>query len=256
MGANRIGMVVTSAAGSAVGYAEKCVRSVARQSTGYGWSGAGRELHHWFSASDPETYADALTAGREERADLYVERVGGPSLGRLVPYWRGLEPSTIVIWLDGDDSLTHAHVVERVAQFYEHVDPPGVWLTYGSFVRDDGALDYQVAPQFGRRYLQAPRASSFRATHLRTFRAGLLQAVPEQHLRDERGEYYNAAPDVAVMTSLLELAGERYFVSTDALCVWNYEHAARGPEAVQRQRADVLSIGRHRPLEPLTERPW
>jgi hypothetical protein len=247
-------IVVTSAAGNAVGYAAKCVRSVARQTTGYGPSGEGRSLHHWFSASDPATCEDALQAGAEEKAELYAENAEGGSLERLVPLWRSLAPETVVVWLDGDDTLTGPHVVERVARFYELSDD--VWLTYGSFIRDDGAADYQVAPQFGRRYLQAPRSSSFRATHLRTFRAGLFQHVPEHHLRAEHGFYYNAAPDVAVMTSMLELAAERYFVATDPLCVWNYEHAARGPEAVQRQRADVLSIGKHRPLEPLKDRPW
>jgi hypothetical protein len=58
------------------------------------------------------------------------------------------------------------------------------------------------------------------------------------------------------MVSLLELAGERYLVSTDVLCRYNYAHAAKSALAIGAQRRDVYEIGNHAPLSRLEARPW
>ena len=251
-------LVVTSTAGNAVDYAARCIRSVSNQRTDYDRRGEGRRVGHWYSSSDEATHLEAIATARESSADCECTLDPGLSpLERLIPMWLELDAADVVIWLDGDDELAEG-AIERVARFHELDD---VWLTYGSFVRDDGQIDYQVSPVFGRRYRMPPRSSSFRATHLRTFRAGLFHELCErggirEHLRDDAGELFKAAPDVAVMVALLELAGERYFVATDVLCRYNYAHAAKGVDAVHRQRMDVEQLGRRRPLERLEERPW
>lgn len=250
-------LVVTSTAGGAVGYAARCVLSVSNQITGYDAHGEGYQVAHWFSSSDAATHLDVVHTARESKADVTAELAKGSDspLSRLVPMWDLLAPDDVVIWLDGDDELTPG-AIERVARFHE-LD--GVWLTYGSFERDDGWPDYHVSPVFGRRYREPPRSSAFRATHLRTFRAGLVQALlgsASEYLLDERGDFFKASPDVAVMVSLLELAGERYFVSTDVLCRYNYAHAAKSALAIGAQRRDVFEIGQRKPLPRLPERPW
>ena len=248
-------LVVTSTAGRAVGYAARCVQSVARQLTGYDRNGEGHKLAHWFSSSDNATHLDAENASWERFRGTLAAGSDSP-LERLVPMWLSLAPDDVVVWLDGDDELAHDGVIERVAAFHELQD---VWMTYGSFVRDDGILDYVWLPVYGRRYELPPRSSPFRATHLRTFRAGLFHALHEQspgHLRDQRGEYFKAAPDVAVMVALLELAGERYSVATDVLCRYNYRHSARSPGDIGTQRRDVDQISRLPALDPLAAQPW
>lgn len=245
-------LIVTSTAGNAVGFAAACVRSVQQQVTGYDARGEGRQLLHWYSSSDEATDTDARS-GLALNGHAILNLAKGSPLDRLVPFWRSLDPADVVIWLDGDDGLAHELVAERVACFHELDD---VWLTYGSFVRDDGVLDYHWVPVFGRRYEAPPRSTRFRATHLRTFRAGLFHEVPDGHLRNGLGEYFAASPDVAVMTALLELAGERYLVTTDVLCRYNYAHSARDAGAIGAQARDVHELGRLEPLKPLLLRPW
>jgi hypothetical protein len=226
------------------------VRSVSQQVTGYDARGEGRQVVHWYSASDEATANDARSV--EHLRPWSVNMITGSPLERLVPFWLSLDPADVVIWLDGDDELEPG-AVERVARFHEFED---VWLTYGSFVRDDGVPDFAWVPCYGRRYEGPPRSSRFRATHLRTFRAGLFASMAPDCLRDPRGEYFAASPDVAVMTALLELAGPRYLVSTDVLCRYNYAHSARDAGSIGAQMRDVADIGKIPPLKPLPARPW
>lgn len=238
-------IVVTSTAANAVGYAGKCVASVERaaQKLGIDWV-----VRHLFATPDAETAKDAATRGAEvyERNALAIQNCSF--------LWRSLAPETIVVWLDGDDELT-PDALERVALLYERSD---VWLTYGSFVRSDRIVDWMVHNEFGRRYLGAPRLERWRASHLKTFRAGLVQAVPPGYL-EVAGKPVTHAIDHAVMLSLLELAGQRYAVSTDVNCIYNVGHSAsvRDPRETEAREREALGWLRAlQPLDPLEQRPW
>ena len=49
----------------------------------------------------------------------------------------------------------------------------------------------------------------FGISHLRVFYAKLLLQVKDEDLRDEKGEYYRAANDVAIYMPMMEMAAER-----------------------------------------------
>jgi hypothetical protein len=231
-------LVVTSTAANAVGLAGKCVASVARELSRLGpeW----RVKEHWFVAADEATANDARGQGAivQHRAALAIQNC------RYL--WAALEPSTIVVWLDGDDELAPG-ALERVAALYSQ---PEVWLTYGSFQRSDRIVDWMWHGAFGRRYLGAPRLEVWRASHLKTFRAGLANAVPASYL-EVAGLPVTHAIDHAVMVPMLELAGERYAVSTDVNCIYNVQHSAAATFPDLTRLQEHTALGWLRNLQPL-----
>lgn len=254
-------IVVVSTSKDAVGYAGRCVASVARQ----GRNVRDHTVWHFYAASDGPTADDARAAAPADSRRLIVTVDPGPALGKARRLWAPLGPDVIVVWLDGDDELVDG-ALERVALLYERQD---VWLTYGSYVLDDGRPDWTTHSHFGRRYVGAPRREVWRASHLKTFRAGLVNRIPLSYLerpgvpppgvRDECGErFYTRALDHVVMLPALELAGQRYAVSSDVNCIYHLKHSGvRTDPTVARDEVELVREIRSRPaLEPLTDRPW
>jgi hypothetical protein len=242
-------IVVTSTAKNAVGSAGRCAQSVREAAR----RAQKHAVRHVFYAVDEATAEDAKRGAGAE-LELRFEPTA-PQLENLLAVWRECDPSDICVHLDGDDWLTPDALV-RVGHMYERSD---VWLTYGSFVRDDGVLDWLWHHHFGRRYTGPPRLEPWRASHLKTFRAGLVQKIPESYLRRPSGELYASCLDLVVMCSLLEMAGERYLVSTDVNAVYNYTHshqAVAGGAAPPDMLIDSPEIMARAPLERLPERPW
>jgi hypothetical protein len=109
----------------------------------------------------------------------------------------------IVIELDGDDFLLNSDVVGDIRKIY--LDKK-VWLTNGSFMYSNGDIGFsqKCNPNTARK-------DPFRFSHLRTWKSFLWKATPKDYLRDDNGEYFKSAADVAYTLSLLELAGEENY---------------------------------------------
>ena len=114
-------------------WVERCLQSVFSQKN-----------HHWTL-----TYInDASTDGTGRAAEDFAKRCGMQSkctfihnetnrgaLANLYDVISQCPPKKVVVLLDGDDELTHAHVLDRVAREYTRRD---AWLTYGSYVQWPG----------------------------------------------------------------------------------------------------------------------
>ena len=55
------------------------------------------------------------------------------------------------------------------------------------------------------------RKDVFVFSHLRTWKTFLWKSIPKNYLKDDDGEYFKSAADVAYTFSLLELAGEENY---------------------------------------------
>jgi glycosyltransferase involved in cell wall biosynthesis len=122
----------------------------------------------------------------------------------------------IVIELDGDDFLLNSDVVGDIRKIY--LDKK-VWLTNGSFMYSNGDIGFsqKCNPNTARK-------DPFRFSHLRTWKSFLWKATPKDYLRDDNGEYFKSAADVAYTLSLLELAGEEnYRFLSNLYYVYNAE---------------------------------
>ena len=137
-------------------------------------------------------------------------------LGNMVAGIRAIatDPEDVVVTVDGDDWLRHRRVLERLARVYADDQ---VWLTYGSHQRWKPRLLHRIGWTV-RRGIAAPyapevhearsyRTAPYVASHLRTFRRFLFDAIREEDLRDADGAYYRVAGDVAHMIPMLEMAG-------------------------------------------------
>jgi len=109
----------------------------------------------------------------------------------------------IVIELDGDDFLLNTDVVSDIRTIYSDGQ---VWLTNGSFMYTNGNSGFS-----SKCNPDTVRKDVFRFSHLRTWKTFLWKSIPKNYLKDDNGEYFKSAADVAYSFSLLELAGEENY---------------------------------------------
>jgi hypothetical protein len=131
----------------------------------------------------------------------------------------GLPSDRIVACLDGDDWLAHDRALARVQAIYD--DKPDTLVTYGQF-----SLAWPFGPTPGCSDHRAPpRRDVWRASHLKTFRAGMFQRIKKQDLFFE-GAFMTHTCDLAVMIPILEMAGpDRTFFNREVICIYNTDHA-------------------------------
>lgn len=229
-------------------WARHCIYSVERQTYPYRW-------HTYFAADRvTEQIANATYAGGAH--GLYVCYSPKTVVENVFTFWRSLPPSTVIVWVDGDDWLLHPRVLAELATVYRKLDP---WLTYGSF-RCTSPAPWSMQ-NFGKRYGSVPpRQDAWRASHLKTFRAGLVQQVKEEDLRRKDGSWTEYVTDQVFMLPMLEMAGERYEVIGDDLLVYNLNNAFMTVNKDQKKAdAEYAELVRIRSLPPyarLEKRPW
>ncbi len=145
-----------------------------------------------------------------------ADQLGGACLENVYHYVHDLSPSTIVLWIDGDDYLAHSHVVDVVDQYYRR----GAWMTWGQFITYNGAKRW-IGHCRDAKNRRMCRKDAWYASHLKTFRAGLFQKIKRQDLFFE-GAWNPECCDCVVMWPLLELSDDRGRFIKDVLYVYNY----------------------------------
>lgn len=118
-------------------------------------------------------------------------------LENIYDVMHSLPPEQVVAILDGDDMLANRHALSVVAREHE----AGAWVTYGSFRFFNGQKGF-ASPYETANYRQEP----WRATHLKTTRAGLFQRIKKEDLFYD-GDWVKIADDHAFMFPMLEMAG-------------------------------------------------
>ena len=208
----------------------RCIRSVREQSF-------GRKRHVYFLADatgdDLAGYDHLAYAALEFREGVYP---AASPLANLWPLWQSLPDDEVVVWLDGDDYLATELALDTVAR----VHAAGALVTYGQFVWGDGSLGF-AAPVGND-----PRREPWRATHLRTFRAGLVKHLREEDLKMPDGAW-TIVTDQPVMLPLLELAGPHARFIENVLCVYSVpdlrtDLTRHDPAYVRRQHAEVARV--------------
>lgn len=238
----------------------RCVRSMQRQTV------KGFRCTIVDDASPDGTFekAQAVVAG-DERFTLTRNDTNRGALGNRVAMVRGAgDPDEVCIIVDGDDWLMHDRVLERLAAVYAD---PDVWITYGSHQRWKNKLLHRLGWTV-RRGIAAPypedvasrrayRSHTFLASHLRTFKRFLFDAIRDEDLRDADGHYYRRAGDVAHMVPMLEMAGPEHVRYLDELLyVYNNSNPISEHRIDAETQVDTAGeIAAKPPYEPLTGRP-
>jgi tetratricopeptide (TPR) repeat protein len=216
-------ITVTSTGYKAAKWAPKCLASVMSQTV---------DGRHVYVSADVETLREA-----RPWAPWIVDGRGRGLLENLLPIWRSLPDDEVIVWLDGDDWLAHDRALEIVAAAHQ----AGALATYGSYITDRGDLGC-CAPVSGD-----VRTGPWRTSHLKTFRAGLVNRIRDEDLRRADGAYLDLAIDQAVMLPIVEMAAERAVYVPQVLCVYNTAHSFEvnaSPEERAREAAEVARIRR------------
>jgi len=115
-----------------------------------------------------------------------------------------LEEDEICIEVDGDDYLPHSKVFENIFEIYKNSD---VWMTSGSFKYHDNRPGFARPPMT----FENIRRQSFTLSHLRTWKKWLWNKIELKDLKDDDGNYYSVAGDLAFMFPMFEMSGEKHY---------------------------------------------
>jgi len=124
----------------------------------------------------------------------------------------------IIVTVDGDDYLANDNVLNCLNEVYQD----DIWLTYGSFLPLSGKYKNTCQPfshimtpcEAGYLVKTSVTPETYRksglwvTSHLRTFRRWLWDEIDGKDLRDEDGEYFKFAWDLAFMYPMIEMAGD------------------------------------------------
>ena len=158
-------------------------------------------------------------------------------------------PEDIIVIVDGDDWLKHDRVLNQLEEVYASGD---VWLTYGSHQDFKNTWKHQLGLKvkrgIAREYPQCVQTARlfryhrFLASHLRTYKRFLWDAIDDRDLRQENGEYYSASGDFAAMIPMLEMAGaERIRYIKELLYVYNCSNPGSMHKEKKSHEAQTLN---------------
>ena len=129
--------------------------------------------------------------------------------------WRAIDGNEICVEVDGDDWLPNSGVLSRINEVYQD---ESVWMTSGSFKYHDGRHGFANPPTSSRDV----RKQVFTLSHLRTWKAWLWKKIEESDLKDEYGNYWDVAGDLAFMFPMFEMSGmEHYRFLNDINYIYN-----------------------------------
>ena len=131
------------------------------------------------------------------------------------------DPEVVFVHLDGDDWLAHDKVFEKVNEVYNEED---CWMTYGNYETTDGSQSV-CAPRVKDRPIRRHIIEGgWPFSHLRTFKKFLWDKVKMGSLKDSNGKMFTSACDTALMSPMLEMAGDNIHFIKDVLYVYNRDN--------------------------------
>lgn len=145
----------------------------------------------------------------------------------------------ICVEVDGDDWLPDPNVFNRIEQTYLSGD---IWLANGSFKYHDGRQGF-ARPHNS---FEDIRKKPFTLSHIRTWKGFLWKNIKEEDLKDENGEYWDVAGDLAFMFPMVEMSGiEHYKFMPEINYVYNEENPLNDHKLYMGRVQQVSSIIRN-----------
>jgi glycosyltransferase involved in cell wall biosynthesis len=228
-------------------YIERCLKSLALQ------------MHTDWEAQvvlDPFkdlSYEKALV-WQSDQIKVHINPTRLTALPNLIMAAEMLHPADddILVTLDADDWLYDINSLSIVASYYQRF--PELLLTHGSWeAYPFPQSKTNNAPYTEEEFKGNIRKLPWRASHLRTFKQKLWKKVKDEDLRDERGNYYESAWDLAMMWPMLEMAGfSRVKFIPEKLLIYNMENPSGDTKLrVKQQMYYTDYLARKTPYECL-----
>tara|TARA_R100000234_G_C4966479_1_gene164142 strand:- start:75 stop:833 length:759 start_codon:yes stop_codon:yes gene_type:complete len=131
-----------------------------------------------------------------------------------------IEDEDIIVILDGDDFFYSKRTLNILNDCYNE---NSCWMTYGSYVSLSDKKRGKFAKQLPAYVVENNlfRQHEWCTSHLRSYKKFLVDNVKPEDLKDEDGNFFKAAGDLALMFPLLELSGDKSQYIGDILYIWN-----------------------------------
>ncbi len=173
-----------------------------------------------------------------------TERKGCPS-ANLYYAVHSCKDDEIVVVVDGDDKLSHTHVLSKLNTTYAN---PNVWMTYGDFINYPTYERWNLCKKIPKKIIKNNRFRSYNwvASHLRTFYAGLFKRIKLNDLL-YNGNFFPAAGDLAITFPMLEMAGDRHKFIRDILYIYNRSNPLNEDKVIGQLQQDCDSYARKLP---------
>lgn len=157
------------------------------------------------------------------------------------------QPENVIVNLDGDDCFYSENALQTIADTYTTRD---CWLTYGSWI-SHVAYTAGKFPAYPEHIIDF-RSWEWLATGVRTFKKWLWDLIDLDDLKDEQGDYFRVAEDLAVMFPMLEMCGtSRATKIPDILMLYNRTDPALMEESKRNEIERVWRYLRSKPRYPL-----
>jgi glycosyltransferase involved in cell wall biosynthesis len=196
---------------------------------------------------------DASTDGTRKIINRELDRLPGDwnviynGENRKMPHnlveIRDGDPDDVIFLLDGDDYLPHDLVLNLVAAQF---DDPELWLTYGSYTREDPTHMPNPAVPYPPEIIEAANFRGFSSisllyNHPLVFRRWLLNELSDAELQDDEGEWFTRCYDHVIMMPMLELAARGHFKwLPEVLYVYNEENPLSESKDDARAESDRI----------------
>ena len=110
------------------------------------------------------------------------------------------KPYEILLIIDGDDELVGKQVFKHFNSIFSS---QYVWVAFTNFISIRGSIGYSRPFSQITMEKNSYRRSAFVISHLRAFYTKLFQNIKIEDLKDEEGNWYRAANDVAMYLPIL-----------------------------------------------------
>jgi glycosyltransferase involved in cell wall biosynthesis len=147
-----------------------------------------------------------------------------------------IDDNEVCVEIDGDDWLPDSKVLDRINKLYAN---DNIWIANGSFRYSNGRLGFAAEPK----NIDNIRNETFTASHLRTWRAFLWRAIDENYLKDDNGQYWEVAGDLAFMYPMIEMSGyEHYKFMPEINYIYNEENPINDHKVNNDKVSKIINI--------------
>ncbi len=156
---------------------------------------------------------------------------------------QSVEDESIVLMVDGDDSLSDREVLARVNQAYaSHSE---VWMTHGTLKEFPSESTAWCEP-VPRSIIRRNAFREFKCpSHLRTFYAWLFKKIDVQDFIYQ-GDFFQATSDMAFMFPICEMAGKRHKFLPEINYNYNMVNNLNDNKVNQQLQNDLDFLIRHK----------